>query len=380
MLLVVGAGLSGAVLARQLAEHGYAVTVADSRAHLAGNCHTMRDPESGILEHLYGPHIFHTDNVEVWNYINRFGELVPYRHQVYATVGNDVFLLPINLHTINQFFRTNLNPREARDFLRTLTLGVEVSESFEAAALGTLGRELYEAFFYGYTMKQWGRDPRDLPASVFGRLPVRFNYDSNYFFHRFQGIPRHGYTEIVAKMLDHPLITVVLGEKISRDSVTSHYRHVFWTGPIDEYFGGSAGSLEYRTLRFEREVVHGDFQGCAVMNYPSLDVSHTRITEHKYFAPWESYETTIIYREYSDEHKFGDVPYYPVRLREDKKTLKHYVGMAGNDKRTSFLGRLGTYRYLDMDVAVREAIEAAELSIRCLERDELLPPFFNPPA
>lgn len=380
MFLVVGAGFSGAVIARQFADRGHRVTVVDAREHVAGNCHTARDSEVGVLEHIYGPHIFHTDNPAVWEYVNKFGEFAPYRHQVFATIDNEVYSLPINLHTINQFFRSGFRPTEAKEFLNRRTeANATEAVSFEEAAIKSVGVELYEAFFYGYTVKQWGRHPREIPASVFGRLPVRFTYDTNYFFHRFQGIPRHGYTNIVQNILDHQLITVSLGEQLSRED-RALFKHVFWTGPIDAYFGCIEGSLEYRTLRFEREVLLGDFQGCAVMNYPKLDVRHTRVTEHKHFAPWESHQKSVIYREFSDECRVGDIPYYPVRLTNDKSILHIYTKMAQEEKDITFLGRLGTYRYIDMDVAIREALETANESLACIERRDPLPSFFYPPT
>lgn len=380
MFLVVGAGFTGSVLARCLADRGNVVTVVDGRKHLAGNCHTERDPKTGVMEHLYGPHIFHTNNDAVWGFVNKFAEMVPYRHNVYSTINDEVFSMPINLHTINQFFRKTLNPSEAEQFIKSLSIAGSSDQSFEQAAFNSIGRELYEAFFKGYTQKQWGRNPKDLPASVFGRLPVRFSYDANYFSHRFQGIPRNGYTELVAGILDHPKIRVCLNENVNRSSSIRDYRHVFWTGALDQYYENCHGPLEYRTLRFDREIAVGDFQGCSVMNYPSSEVNYTRITEHKHFSPWESHEMTVVYREYSEECKPGDIPYYPVRLAKDKNTLARYVDVAKSDRRVSFLGRLGTYRYIDMDVAIGEALEVAERTLDLLDRQENLPVFFHSPV
>ncbi|RME96792.1 MAG: UDP-galactopyranose mutase, partial [Alphaproteobacteria bacterium] len=214
---MVGAGLSGAVIGRHLAEAGHAVTVVDSRPHVGGNCHTERDADTGVMVHVYGPHIFHTDDEEVWDYVNRFTSFQPYKNRVKSTTRGrwgerEVFSLPVNLHTINQFFRATMRPDEARDFITEEQADTSITDpqTFEEQALRFVGRDLYEAFFKGYTMKQWGCHPSELPASILKRLPVRFNYDDNYFFHRFQGMPEHGYTRMIEGILDHPRITVRL--------------------------------------------------------------------------------------------------------------------------------------------------------------------------
>jgi len=204
-LLLVGAGLSGALIGRTLAEAGHRVTVIDQRSHVGGNCHTERDPETGVLLHVYGPHIFHTDDAGVWDYVNRFARFLPYKNQVKTTTRGSVYSLPINLHTINQFFGRTLRPKEAAAFIEDQAdTSIESPESFEEQALRFVGRDLYEAFLKGYTMKQWGCAPSELPASILKRLPVRFTYDDNYFFHRFQGMPEDGYTAMIARILDHP--------------------------------------------------------------------------------------------------------------------------------------------------------------------------------
>jgi UDP-galactopyranose mutase len=216
-ILIVGAGFSGAVIARELAEAGLAVTVADARPHVAGNCHTERCPETGVLVHVYGPHIFHTDDAGVWDYVNRFARFMPYVNRVKATVGGRVYALPVNLHTINQFFGLALRPDEARAFVAARTQAPAHGgdpANFEEQALAMVGPDLYQAFFRGYTAKQWGCDPRDLPASILKRLPLRFSYDDNYFFHRFQGMPEAGYTALVAAILDHPQIRLELGRHV----------------------------------------------------------------------------------------------------------------------------------------------------------------------
>jgi UDP-galactopyranose mutase len=356
--LTVGAGLSGAVLARGLAQAGHMVTVIDSRHHVAGNCHTERCAETGVLIHAYGPHIFHTDDAEVWAYVNRFARFMPFSNRVKSTVDGTIYSLPINLHTINQFFGKTFRPSEARAFIETTQADRSLTnpQNFEEQALRFIGRELYDAFFKGYTEKQWGCAPAALPAAILKRLPLRFNYDDSYFSHRFQGIPEQGYTAMVTSILDHENIDVHLGRAFTR-AIEATADHVIWSGPLDSYYEHRLGRLGYRTLDFERFVAQGDWQGCAVMNYGSRDVPFTRITEHKHFAPWETHDATVCYREYARACGPKDIPYYPIRLIAEKALLCQYQDLAAAEKNISFVGRLGTYRYLDMDVTIRESLD-----------------------
>ena len=376
--LAVGAGLSGAVIGRRLAEAGHQVSVVDSRAHVAGNCHTERCPDTGVMVHVYGPHIFHTDDEGVWAYVNRFATFLPYRNRVKTTVRGAVYSLPINLHTINQFYGKTLRPDEARRFIeKQADTSIGDPQTFEEQALRFVGPDLYEAFFKGYTEKQWGCSPRDLPASILKRLPVRFTYDDNYFFHRYQGMPAQGYTAMVEAILDHPGIDVHLEQAYSSD-LAARYDHVIWSGALDGYFDYRLGRLGYRTLDFEQFTGQGDYQGCAVMNYGDRDVPYTRITEHKYFAPWENHAETVCYREYSRACEVGDIPYYPIRLVEEKALLADYVRLAEASEGVTFVGRLGTYRYLDMDVTIREALTVAENLLASQKAGETLPVFMAP--
>ena len=378
-ILVVGAGFSGAVIARSLAEAGHRATVIDARDHVAGNCHTERDAETGVMVHVYGPHIFHTDDAEVWDYLRRFGAFRPYRHQVKTTSGGAVYAMPVNLHTINQLFGATMSPAEARAFVEARADSTIVTpESFEDQALRFMGPELYEAFFRGYTEKQWGVSPRALPAAILKRLPLRFSYDDNYFFHRFQGIPEAGYTALVEAILDHPGIETRLSTAYAPEMREDH-DHVFWSGPLDGWFGCRLGRLGYRTLDFERETVEGDFQGCPVMNYGDVEVPWTRITEHKHFAPWESHEGSVIYRERARACGPDDIPYYPIRLVEEKALLADYVAAAEGEAGVTFVGRLGTYRYLDMDVTIREALDTARAFLAHREAGTAMPAFVVPP-
>ncbi len=379
-LLMVGAGLSGAVIGRHLAEAGHDITVVDARDHIGGNCHTVRDADTGVMVHVYGPHIFHTDDAEVWDYVNAFQTFMPYKNRVKTTSRGQVFSLPVNLHTINQFFGRTMRPDEARDFITEEQADTSIADpqTFEEQAMRFVGRDLYEAFFKGYTMKQWGCHPSELPASILKRLPVRFNYDDNYFFHKFQGMPENGYTDMIEKILDHDRITVHLNTVFDR-SQAEDYDHVFYSGPLDGWFDFELGRLGYRTLDFERFTYDGDYQGCAVMNYGEVDVPYTRITEHKHFAPWESHAGSVCYREFSRECGPEDIPYYPIRQVAEKALLGDYVARAEDTTGVTFVGRLGTYRYLDMDVTIREALDTARGFLADVEAGARVPAFYKAP-
>ncbi|MEP5568789.1 MAG: UDP-galactopyranose mutase [Halioglobus sp.] len=375
----VGAGFSGSVIARELASQGNTVEVFDSRPHVAGNCHTERDPDSGVMVHKYGPHIFHTDDERVWSYLGDFTEFMPYTNRVKTTSQGLVFSLPINLHTINQFFGKTFSPTEAMEHIEAQAdLSIEDPQTFEEQALRFVGADLYEAFFKGYTQKQWGCAPSMLPASILKRLPIRYNYDDNYFFHKFQGMPKDGYTALIEKILDHENISVTLNSPFSRHQA-SHYDHVFYSGSIDAYFEYELGHLGYRTLDFEEIRADGDYQGCAVMNYADESTPYTRIAEHKHFSPWETHDKTVCYAEYSRECGEGDIPYYPIRLTQEQKTLAQYVNLARHEQNVSFIGRLGTYRYLDMDVTIAEALDAAARFTALASASKPIPAFFVNP-
>jgi UDP-galactopyranose mutase len=373
-VLVVGAGLSGAVLARHLAEHaGLASLVIEERPHIAGNCHTERDESTGVMLHRYGPHIFHTSNEAVWAYMKRFTEIVPYCHRVKASINRGIFSLPVNLHTINQFFGRSFNPAEARAFVERLgDKRIGEPANLEEQALKFIGRELYEAFFHGYTKKQWGCEPRELPASILRRLPVRFDYDDSYHSSLYSGIPRDGYTACIANILNHELIEVQTGVRFEH-AMKDGFLHVFFTGPIDAYYGYSNGRLAYRTVYWDRVEATGDFQGCSQMNYPQLGVPHTRIHEDKHFTPWEKHERTVALVEFSKETAGDDVPYYPKRLVADKSVLDGYVARALEERHVSFLGRLATYRYMDMHQAIEESLGLARQWLEATKDGKRLP-------
>lgn len=376
-ILCVGAGFSCAVIARELAEAGHQITVIEQRQHIAGNCHTERDAQTNIMLHVYGPHIFHTEHEHVWQYINRFGEFKPFINRVKAVSGNQVYSLPINLHTINQFFGQTFNPNEAKKWIESQAdLTIEEPQSFEEQALRFIGKELYQAFFYGYTKKQWGIEPSQLPASILKRLPVRFNYDDNYFNHPYQGMPVDGYTKIVENILNHQNIMVHINTPFN-DNMKNEYDHIIWSGTIDGYFKEVYGKLAYRTLDFKKVVVEDDdFQGNAVINYCDENIPYTRISEHKHFSYWEKHQGSVCYYEYSRACEHQDIPYYPVRLVDDKKRLEQYLALAQQEENITFVGRLGTYRYLDMDITIKEALETAQIMKQQIHQGERLQAFY----
>jgi len=374
-IAIVGAGFSGAVIANQLAQAGYTVDVFETRPHIAGNCYSERDAETDVMVHVYGPHIFHTDNERAWEFVNRYAEFKPYVNRVKAITDGKVFTLPINLLTINQFFNKTMGPAEAQEFLANLgDKSIENPTTFEEQALRFVGRELYEAFFKTYTIKQWGLHPSELPASILKRLPVRFNYDDNYFNHKYQGMPANGYTELVKNILDVPGVTVHLSTAFD-PADKGNYGHVFYSGPIDAWFKHTEGRLPYRTLDFETFRADGDFQGNAVINYCDGEKKYTRITEHKHFSPWEKHEKTICYAEYSRQCEEKDIPYYPIRQTREKAQLELYVNKAKSEENVTFVGRLGTYRYLDMDVTIHEALLTADKFLESAQNNARMPAF-----
>ena len=324
---------------------------------------------TGIMIHHYGPHIFNTSYEDVWAYVGRYASFGPYTNRVKAITPRGVFSLPVNLLTINQFFGKTMNPREAAAFLQSLSdPDIGQPADLEEQALKFIGRELYENFFYGYTKKQWGVEPRELPASILQRLPVRFNYDDNYYNQKYQGIPYEGYTAIVEKLLDHPAIHLHLGQRFAAEDARG-FSHTFYSGPLDAFFGHKFGRLQYRTLTFERFDETHDFQGNAVINYCDEKILFTRITEHKHLTPWENHEKTVCFREYSSLMGPEDIPYYPLRLAEDKALLTRYMNEAAETAGVTFIGRLGTYRYLDMHMVIKESLDLSRVLLTS-ERDK----------
>ncbi len=368
---VVGAGVTGATIARFLAEKGITCDVFEARDHVAGNCHNVWDDRAQCFHHVFGPHIFHTNSQTVIDWMSRFCEIIPYKHSVKATAGETVYSLPINLYTLNQFFGAAHSPEEAKEHLSRLTdKSVNSDDNFETRALSFVGRDIYKAFFEGYTRKQWGVDPEKIPSDILKRLPIRFNYDDNYFFHTFQGLPKNGYTDLVEKMLEHPNIGVHLNKKITFSDLSKDYSRVFWSGPIEEIFNADEGYLPYRTLDFDTQYIDGDAQGCPVMNYPDKDVPHTRCTQHNYFRnAMDNSEiaVSLVSHEYSRAWELGDIQYYPVHLTEKNDLLDRYLARAEKIEGLHLCGRLGRFKYMDMDVAIDAALDLAATVLKDFE-------------
>ena len=357
-ILIVGAGFAGAVIARELAIKGLDVDIIEKKSHVAGNCFTKIDSVTGIMEHVYGPHIFNTSNELVWKYINKFDEMMPFINRVKCSIPKGVFSFPINLHTINQFFDKNFSPNEAEGFIDKIrNKRITNPKNFEEQALQFVGKELYEAFFKDYTIKQWGCHPTELPASILKRIPIRFNYDDNYYNKKFQAIPKNGYTKIIKNILDHKKIHLSL-KTPWKETMINEYDHIFYSGPIDEYYNYKYGQLGYRTVYWEKECVSGDYQGNAGINFPGMNVDYTRIYEHKHFTPWKKFKKSIIFKEFSKETLIDDIPFYPKRLKSDKIMLKKYLLL--NQNKIKFIGRLGTYRYLDMEDVIYESLTTSK--------------------
>ena len=380
-LVVVGSGLFGLTIAEQAASRwGLRVAIVERRSHLGGNAYSEIDPETGIEVHKYGAHLFHTSNERVWEYVNRFTSFTSYVHRVWTTVDGVVYPMPVNLGTINQFFSAAYGPDEARALIAQQAAEVDGQEitDFESKGVSLVGRPLFEAFFKNYTAKQWQTDPKDLPASIISRLPVRYNYDSRYFNDKYEGLPVDGYTAWMERMVASELIDVYLDtdffdpeNPLNKAAVVGKVP-VVYTGPVDRYFDYSAGDLSWRTVDFEKEVVDtGDYQGCSVMNYGDINVPFTRIIEFRHFHPERDYqdEKTVIFREFSRFADHGDEPYYPVNTAQDRERLEQYRELMKNEDRVFFGGRLGTYKYLDMHMAIASALTMLDNELAPLFED-----------
>jgi UDP-galactopyranose mutase len=354
--LVVGAGFAGSVIAERLAsQHGARVLLIDRRPHVAGNAYDEPN-EAGILYHKYGPHIFHTNSQQVVDYLSQFTEWRPYEHRVRAFVRDRLVPIPINRTTLNKLFGLDLKTdEEAAQYLASRAEPVDEIRTSEDVVINAVGRELYELFFRGYTRKQWGLDPSELDKQVTSRIPTRTNTDDRYFSDTFQAMPLHGYTAMFEKMLDHPLIEKRLGTDFRdlKDQAFKIADHVMYTGPIDEYFDFRFGKLPYRSLKFDHQTLDQEqFQEVAVVNYPSEDVPFTRISEYKHLTGQQAPVTTVTYEYPSAE---GD-PYYPIPRPENQELFKRYEALADATDNVTFVGRLATYRYYNMDQIVGQAL------------------------
>ena len=369
--IVAGAGIWGCVVARVLAEKGRQVLVLEKRPHVGGNVRCETDPETGIEIHTYGSHIFHTHIDRVWDFVRRFVEFNGYQHKVLARHDGKTYFLPLGLTLVNQFYGLDLTPAELPAFIAAESgRGTSPREpaNFEEQAISFIGKPLYDAFIREYTRKQWGTDPRNLSADIIKRLPVRASYDVNYYTDYRQGIPLTGYNSLFDRLLDHPNISVECDvDWLSwRDQATSakHQAPVFYSGPIDALFGYKFGPLPWRSLRFERERVPvADFQGTSVVNYTDADVAFTRIHEFKHYHPEDAAvmaaPSTIICREYPQAWKPGDEPYYPVDTPESRERLALYRAEAAKVPNLVVGGRLGEYKYYDIDRSIDRALEVA---------------------
>jgi UDP-galactopyranose mutase len=355
--LIVGAGFAGSVIAERLAAgYGQRVLVADRRSHIGGNAYDEYNRD-GLLVHRYGPHIFHTNAQRVVDYLSRFTEWRPYKHRVLALVEGMLLPVPINLTTINRLYSLELSPEQAKAFLAERSEAVADIRTSEDAVVSKIGRDLYEKFFRGYTRKQWGMDPSQLDRSVTSRVPVRTTTEDGYFDDEFQCMPLEGYTRMFEKMLAHPKIKVMLNTDYKQIRNQVQYRRVVYTGPIDEYFDHCLGKLPYRSLEFRHETLDQEyFQSLAVVNYPSEEVHHTRITEYKYLTGQKHAKTSITYEYPSDK---GD-PYYPIPRRENVELFRRYQALADQNPEVTFAGRLGSYRYYNMDQVVAQALSTVE--------------------
>jgi UDP-galactopyranose mutase len=371
-LVVVGSGFFGLTVAeRCAADLGLRVLVVERRGHIGGNAYSEREPQTGIEIHRYGAHLFHTSNARVWEYANRFTAFTGYQHRVFSIYKGRVYPMPINLATMCEYFGTVLSPDEARALVAEQSAEVEPGSaaSLEQKAISLIGRPLYEAFYRGYTAKQWQTDPADLPPEIITRLPVRYTFNNRYFSDTFEGLPVDGYTAWLEGMADHPNIEVRLNTDFSglRSDVVTNVP-VVYTGPLDAYFGYAAGDLSWRTLDFDMEVLStGDFQGTSVMNYADEDIPFTRIHEFRHFYPerdWYPKDKTVIMREYSRFAERGDEPYYPINTAADRARLLAYREMADREAGVLFGGRLGTYKYLDMHMAIGSALSMYDNRIR----------------
>jgi UDP-galactopyranose mutase len=367
--LIVGAGPFGSVCARELTDAGYNCLVVDKRSHIAGNCHT--NEKDGIHIHTYGPHIFHTSNDEVWSYVNRFADFNNFVLTPVANYKGELYPLPFNMWTFNILWGVN-TPIEAENVIASQSSEItDEPSNLEEQAIKTVGRDVYNTLIKGYTAKQWMKDPKELPASIIKRLPVRFTYNNNYFNDRYQGIPIGGYTKLFERMLDGVKVRLGIDYLKGKDYYDLIAKNVIYTGPIDEYFGYKHGELEYKTTRFEHKRLNqNNHQGCAVMNYTDKSVLYTRTIEHKHFD-WVENDVTWVTKEYPIKYVAGETePYYPVNDQENNEKYSKYLELANSLNGVYFGGRLAEYKYYDMDDVIESALNKVK-SILDEQKDDM---------
>lgn len=360
--LVVGAGLYGAVFTREAIKAGKKVLVIDKRDHIAGNIYT--ENVEGINVHRYGAHIFHTSNKEVWNYMQQFTEFNNYVNSPIANYKGEIYNMPFNMNTFSKMWNI-VTPDEALAKIEEQRAEIKGEpQNLEEQAISLVGRDIYEKLVKGYTEKQWGRDCTELPASIIRRLPVRFTYNNNYFNDKYQGIPEGGYTEIIRKMLQGADVQLQKDYLLNKDEWDKKAKKVIYTGPIDAFYGYVYGPLEYRSVRFETEVLDKEnYQGNAVVNYTDRETPYTRVIEHKHFE-FGTQPKTVISKEYSSEWKVGDEPYYPVNDKKNTELYSKYRELADKEENIVFGGRLGEYKYYDMDKVVAVALKMVEAELK----------------
>ena len=358
--LIVGAGLFGSIFAFEMNKRGKKCLVLEKRSHIGGNVYTQKI--DGINVHIYGAHIFHTKNKDIWDYINKFSDFNNYRNQVIANYKEDIFSLPFNMYTFNKMWGV-VTPKEAQRKIeeQVKELGITNPKNLEEQAISLVGVDIYKKLIEGYTEKQWGKKCKDLPSFIIKRIPVRYTYDNNYFNDQYQGIPENGYTLIIKKMLEGIEVKLDTDFFDNRDFWQKISNKIIFTGMIDEYYDYCFGELEYRSLKFEIEILNTEnYQGNAVVNYTDKEVPYTRIIEHKYFE-LANCEKTVISREYPIKYKRGEEPYYPINDEKNNNLYHQYSNLAEKQENVIFGGRLGLYKYYDMDQIILEALKLVEI-------------------
>jgi UDP-galactopyranose mutase len=356
--LIVGAGLFGSVFAYEMRKKNKSILVIDKRNHIAGNCYT--ENKHGIDVHVYGPHIFHTSSKKIWDYVNQFSEFNNFVHRPKVSYEDNVYSFPINLFTLYQLWGVK-TPNEAKKKLSEVRIPFSNPRNLEEWILSEVGQEIYEKFIYGYTKKQWKREPKDLPSSIIKRLPIRLTYDDNYFEDPYQGIPTQGYTKIFQNLLDECNLELGIDFFLKRDYYSNIAKKIVYTGKVDEYYNYAFGELDYRTLRFEQQESIGDIQGNAIINYTDLNIPWTRITEHKHFLVGKKFDKTIFTKEFPEIYQKDSTPYYPINDDSNTKKYRKYEQFAKNEPNVIFGGRLAEFKYYDMHQVIASALHKSSL-------------------
>ena len=355
--IIVGSGLFGSIFAREATDSGKRCLVLEKRNHIAGNCYS--EEIEGIQVSKYGGHIFHTNNKKIWDYVNKFTEFRQYHHFVRVNYDDTIYSFPINMMTLNQLWGIK-TPNQAKEKLNSVKIKKQKIDNLEDWILSEVGEEIYKIFIKGYNKKQWDKDPKDLPSSIIKRLPIRLTYHNGYFNDKYQGWPEKGYTDLFENLLKGIDVEMGVDYLLKRDYYNSICDKVIYTGKIDEYYDYRFGDLEYRTLVHENEILDGDFQGCATVNYTNEEVPYTRIIEHKHFQPHKNNNKTVITTEYSRKYKRGDVPFYPINDENNNKKYKQYKQLADSESKVIFGGRLAEYKYYDMHQVVGSALRKVD--------------------